>query len=262
MRNICKIISTILSATIISTLSGSVVFASENNTRKNISIDQNYYEFKDVPQEIIDQMKKRSNTDIANTQFATESMTTMATPALSSGMAKVLNGVGLNHSARLLNYSMLSMREEPYIIYGSDTFISDMWTYSTDLKKVVTSFLNEAKSKKSYEYFKTTTMSFNVPANKSQFLVNTGIRKNLDFFGALHSVNIYLGVVKSGLTWDMLVMIQDRYDFKKEEYNGLVDVVNNIAHHEQELGKIRPYDLYIYADRSNLRGLPYSFPTW
>lgn len=107
-------------------------------------------------------MKKRiENGEVAsitNTTTFNESRIT-----LSSGMAKVLSIAGFDHSAYLLDYSMLPLREEPKEIYADSVMASHIWTYSPDFENVVRAFLNEAKSKGSYQYFKTTSMIFQMP---------------------------------------------------------------------------------------------------
>lgn len=106
-------------------------------------------------------------------------------------------------------------------------------------------------------------MNFAMPnASKVEILANTNLKKQTDLFGALHSVKINLGVVKTGVMWDVLILIEDTYDFKEEEYNGLVNVVNNIANYEQERGRVRPYKLFITADKPRLTTLPFGVPLW
>lgn len=255
-----KIISLMLSALFVTSLSGSVVFADEVSINSEVRSEYGEvnYDFKDTPQEVIDEMKK--NLEVSKLGVESYSVNERS---LSSMMAKALDTAGFNHSANLLNYSMLSLREEPYRFTRTSILSSDIWTYSPEFKKVVVSFLNEAKSKKSYSYFKTTTMNFEMPsASKVQILADTGLKKRTDLFGALHTVTINLGIVKNGIQWDMLVMMQDKYDFEEAQYNGLVNVVTNIAYHDQERGNIKPYNILITADKPYLTTPPFNVGAW
>ncbi|WP_349393637.1 hypothetical protein [Clostridium perfringens] len=253
------IISTILSSLFIISLGGNVVLA-DNLTNYNDILaqeNQSQYNFEDTPYEIIDKMKNDLNSDKIKNGLNENSR------ALSSLMASALDSVGFNHSANLLNYSMLALREDPYRFQSTSSISNEIWTYSTDFRTVVTNFLNEARANKSYEYFKSTTMAFKMPnASKAQILSNTGLKKRTDFFGALHNVTIHLGIVKQGVQWDMLVMIEDTYDFKQEQYNGLVNIVNNIAYYDQERGKIKPYKVLITANKPRLIAPPFNVPIW
>lgn len=255
-----KIISLILSALFVTSLRGSIVLADELSINSEVKsqYEQVDYDFKDTPQEVIDEMKK----SLEISKLGGEPYL-LNERSLSSMMATALDTAGFTHSANLLNYSMLSLREEPYRFSSTSILSSDIWTYSTDFKTVVMNFLNEAKSKKSYSYFKTTTMNFAMPnASKAQILADTGLKKRTDLFGALHAVTINLGIVKTGVQWDMLVMIEDIYDFKQEQYNGLVNIVNNIAYYDQERGNIKPYNILITANKPYLVAPPFNVGVW
>lgn len=213
--------------------------------------------FRETPQEIVNKMKN----DLLESKNST--INEEATRALSSLMAIALNKAGFNNSADLLNYSMLPLRDEPREFNSQSNISNDIWLYSPDFERVATNFLWTARANNSYEYFASTTMNFTMPnANKAQILANTQLKKQTDLFGALHAVNIHLGIVKTGLQWDMLILIEDTYDFKSEQYNSLVNIVNDIAHHDQELGNIKPYLFYITADRPYLNRPPFGVPAW
>lgn len=219
-------------------------------------------EFYDTSPEIIELMKKRiENGEVANPTNTTTFNESRIT--LSSGMAKALDAVGFKHSAYFLNYSMQPLREEPKEIYADSLMVSEIWTYSPDFENVVRAFLNEAKSKGVYEYFKTTSMIFQMPTEgKLEILNNDRLKIRTDLFGSLKTVKINLGVVKNKGAWTIDVIIEDRYDFKDEDYGKLVNIVNNIAHFEQELGKVKPYDIYVFAGRANLLRLPFGVTSW
>lgn len=225
---------------------------------ENYTMD-NEYIFSDIPQETINEMKKslEQNTLTFQQLQAPRSITG------TSLMASAFNAAGFNHVAEALDYSMLSLRQEPKIYAPTSSLVNDMWLYSPDFSKAVTEFLFQARAAGSYEYFKSTTMNFTMPnASKASILANTQLKKQTDLFGTLHAVKINLGVVKNGVSWTVLVHINDTFDFKKENYNGLVNLVNNIANYEQELGKVKPYNIMIYGNRSNLVRLPFNVPSW
>lgn len=262
MRRI-KILSAILiGCTILSTANveaSELIVSNNSNITKNVESDIKFFE---TSPEIIELMKKRiENGEVAsitNTTTFNESRIT-----LSSGMAKVLSDAGFDHSAYLLDYSMWPLRKEPKEIYADSVMASHIWTYSPDFENVVRAFLNEAKSKGSYQYFKTTSMIFQMPTEgKLEILGNEKLKIRTDLFGALKKVKINLGVVKNKGAWTIDVIIEDTYDFSNEKYTGFVDLVNNIAYYEQELGKIKPYDIYIYAGRANMLRLPFGVSSW
>lgn len=215
------------------------------------------YTFTELDQESIRKMKEEfySEQPDENLKALLRSM--------SSQMASVLDKAGFNHAAEFLNYSLLPMREEPKV-YGSGSVISgDIWTYSTEFQTVIKQFLNRAKSLGSYEYFATTSMEFAMPsASKIDILTNTSLKKWTDLFGALKKVDVNLGLVKTNGAWDIIVQIQDVYDFANEQYNGLVDLVNNIAYYEQERGKVNPYKIIINASQARLYTLPFGVGNW
>lgn len=228
-----------------------------------IQEEQSNYNFEDTPEEIIDQMKSDLNLSKLNGEFSPSSRLGGVTIDYTSLMAISLYDMGFKNAGDLLNYSMLTLREEPYRFQSTSLLSGDIWTYSTDFRNVVTNFLNEARANKSYQYFKSTNMAFSMPnASKAQILGDTALKKRTDLFGALHGVTIHLGIVKQGIQWDMMVMIEDTYDFKKEQYDGLVSIVNNMAYNEQERGKIKPYKVLITANKPYLVSPPFNVPAW
>lgn len=76
----------------------------------------------------------------------------------------------------------------------------------------------------------------------------------------MHAVTINFGYVKDSST-QLLVLIEDTYDFKREQYDSLTNLVNNMAYYDQLQGKINPYDIEIYADYMH-SGLPYGITPW
>ncbi|MDY6227157.1 MAG: hypothetical protein SPH93_05725 [Clostridium sp.] len=215
------------------------------------------YEFSETPNEIIDMMKNSLGTDESFNKSVNSDSIVIEDRSISSMMADALKVAGFEHSSSLLVHSIIPMREEPKIISSDSSLSNDIWTYSPDFRNVVTNFLYEARNNTKYEYFRTTTMKFNMPENgKWNFI------KEADLFGALHEVKINLGVVKHGIQWDVLVMIQDRYDFADAQYDSLVGVVNNLAKFEQDRNRIVPYDLFITANKGNLITLPFNVPLW
>lgn len=242
---------------------GQAVFAVEYKSSEDTTTKSEYiggYEFHKTPQETIAKMKSNLNSN--KNSMKVNSITGQDVP-ISSLIAKAFDVAGFNNTANLLNYSMLPLRVEPKEFDYTSNFSSDIWTYSPEFRNVVGAFLNGARSKGSYEYFSTTTMNFNMPSeSKAQILSNINLKKRADLFGALHAVTINLGIVKTGFQWDMLVLIEDVYDFKLEQYNSLLNIVNNIAYYDQERGNVRPYNLYIYADRPYLSSPPLGVPAW
>lgn len=230
------------------------------NFEENISNQKNDLIFENTNPEIINTMKSNLELQLKNNQTNTNS--NIETKSWSSLIASGLDIAGFKSSAHLLNYSMKPLRPEPLIIeWGYGTFVSDMWNYSPDFENAVVRFLNNARGKN--EYFSTVNINFTMPnASKPTILANTALKRQTDLFGAFHGVRLNLGVVKDGSKWHVLALVEDRYDFEKAQYNGLVDLVNNIVNHEQELGKVKPYDVMVYADRPNLSTLPYGVRPW
>lgn len=224
----------------------------ENEAYEHVSF--NDYIFVDTPEETINQMKM--NIELSNLKSKTTRL------SLTSLMAKAFDASGFNNVAEALDYSMLEYRPDRKI-YGNDSLlVNDIWSYSPDFRDVMQAFLYEARRANSYEYFKSTSMNFNMPDINLDILNDTQLRKQTDIFGTLHAVNINLGVIKENGKWHILVNVMDTFDFAKEDYNKLVNVVNNIAYYEQELGKVKPYYITIYGDRPNLYKLPFGMPTW
>lgn len=251
-----KILSTLFLSTIFLTPMVHNASAAELSVPEDLNIK---YEFVNTDETTVNKMiynlhkSKKQNRDISLNSL----------PPLSSVVAKSLDVVGFNHSAYLLNYSMLPMRVEPLEIEGNQPLPNDIWQYSPEFKSAVTQFLLSARSANATEYFRTTTLNFEAsPQSAPEVLANTALRKRTDIFGALHSVRLNLGVVKSGLNWHVLVLIEDRYDFVKQDWNGFTSIVNNIANNDQELGNIKPYDIFIYGDRYDLTRLPFGVPIW
>lgn len=182
-------------------------------------------------------------------------------------MATAFDVAGFNNVASFLNYSMLSMREEPRVELSGSSISADIWSYSPDFERVVKQFLLNARATGENDYFSTVNMNFTMPdASKAQILGSTQLKKQTDLFGTLHGVTLNLGISKvhklDGDIWHMQVIVRDRFDFKREDYNGLVNIVNNITYHKQELGKVKPYDIIIYASRSNLLRPPFGVQPW
>lgn len=226
---------------------------------ENVSNQETNLSFEETNPEIIDKMKANLELQLSNGR---PNSSIKNEKSWSSLIASALDAVGFKSAAHLLNYSMKPFRPEPLVIeWGYGTFVNDMWDYSPDFKNAVVSFLNSARGRK--EYFKTTSIKFKKPnASNSAILGSKSLKRQTDLFGAFHEVRLNLGVVKSGSKWHVLALVEDRYDFKPEQYNGLVNLVNNIVHHEQELGKVKPYDVMVYADRPNLLTLPYGVKPW
>ncbi|MFQ9823290.1 MAG: hypothetical protein ACLRXI_08295 [Clostridia bacterium] len=259
-------ISLLICGLILGSQTNAYAYQSQTQVEKNITnIEEqsNEIKFYDTPQETIDKMNKNFEESKKENNYLEENNYFQSRISFSSKMAKVLYEAGFTHSGEMLNYSMLKVREEPLEYYADSLMSVDIWTYSPEFRTVVTSFLQEARSKKSYSYYKTTSMTFKeTGASKIDILNNRALKKRTDLFGSLHRVNINLGVVKNGVKWNILVLIEDKYDFGKEEYEGLVDLVNNIAYYEQELGEIIPYKVQIFADKPNLITLPFNVPIW
>lgn len=260
MKN--KLIS-MLTIAITTTLLSSNVYAINNTVNSQSLIGSNSiineYEFIETRPEIIEEMKNNAK----KYEFEKTAEIPFGSRSLSSKMALAFDVAGFNHVAEALDYSMLKMREEPKLYEYTSSLSNDIWMYSPDFRNVMVNFLNEAKSKNSYEYFKTTSINFNKPnASTSDILFDKNLKKQTDLFGTLHAVTINLGVVKTGLTWQILVIIEDLYDFKKEDYQGMLQLVNNIAYHEQELGLVIPYRIQIFADRPNSKTLPFGVTPW
>lgn len=231
--------------------------------QKGSVVKQSEYDFQDVNPEVVKKMKENFAKEKKEGKLSPK--TQVMSLAYSDITAQALAFAGFNDSAYLLQYSMLTSRVEPLEIEAFDSLPVKMWNYSPEFKNIITSFLYEARSNRSYEYFKETSISFNMPyaADKRDLLTRTDLRSRTDLFGSIHAAKIYLGVVKSGISWDIIVMLEDRYDFLESQHYGLADIVNNMAYYDQVAGKVRPYDLYIYADRVYSGGiLPFGVPTW
>lgn len=192
--------------------------------------------------------------------------------SLSSGMANLLNTAGFKESGYLLDYSMKPLREEPLELYNQNDpaikFTNDFWNNSPQFKNAVIQFLSEANAAHSYQYFKSTTISFDKPsASNVSILANSTLKAQTDLFGSLHLARLNLGVVKEGGigqmgNWHVLVDVEDRYDFEQQAYDTFTGLVNNIAYYDQERGNIRPYDLYIDSSKTFFNSLPYYYPIW
>lgn len=235
------------------------VYATGNVNEQKVSYNSEKYEFHETPAETINKMKTNFKENTLNNNKKDSN----SERALTSLMAKALDTLGFDNTASALDYSMLAMREEPRMYFSDSKMVNDIWSYSPDFRDAVTNFLWEARSKGAYEYFKTTSINFTLPSNKVEILTNTALKRQTDLFGTLHAVKLNLGIVKSGINhWDMLVLIEDRFDFEKEKYDTFVDLANNIAYYEQELGKVKPYDILIYGDRGNLSSPPFGVPAW
>lgn len=228
-----------------------------DKAKKELTV--NNIQFTQTSPEIIEKMKDHSlNTRDINTK-GIDTIVAQSSIAISDVTAKALDLAGFKHSAYFLNYAMLPLREEPLMFGEFDTISQDIWNYSNDFEAAVKGFLFNAHGKN--EYFATTTMSFKMPSNsKAQILVNTTLKKRTDLFGALHAVTINFGYVKDSST-QLLVLIEDTYDFKREQYDSLTNLVNNMAYYDQLQGKINPYDIEIYADYMH-SGLPYGITPW
>lgn len=217
------------------------------------------YEFVETPQEIIDEMKK----NLEGYQAEEKISYLQNKASYTSGMARAFDITGFNHIADALDYSMLPMREEPRIFTRTSFLSQDIWKYSPDFEKVVVEFLMEARLNNSYEYFKTTNMEFQMPSDsEAKILADKALKKQTDIFAVFHGVTINLGVINDGFRWHVLVLIDDTFDFKYEEYKGMLGLVNNIAYYEQELGIVNPYKIMLNADNPNLIGLPFGVLEW
>ncbi|WP_061997110.1 hypothetical protein [Clostridium sp. ATCC 25772] len=216
--------------------------------------DEVKYEFEELDEQTITKMKEDLKAE--NGRRAIEEYSERL--SFSSTMATLLNAAGFPHSAEALDYSMLSIREEPKIYGSGSSLSSDIWSYSIDFESAVRAFLYQARSSGSYEYFAKTSLSFSQPSVD----FSTPTMKRMDLFGTLHSVDAYLGVVKEGGLWYLVIQLEDVYDFKHEQAYSFVNYVNNIVNYEQELGLVKPYKIIVYANKSGLFTLPFGVPNW
>jgi hypothetical protein len=76
-----------------------------------------------------------------------------------------------------------------------------------------------------------------------------------------HWVNLYLGVVHESGKWWVCVLVNDRYNFDKVQYDGFAGILNDVGLYDQTNGYIVPYNIDIYADNGGT-SLPYGVPTW
>lgn len=212
-------------------------------------------DFRKTEPSIIAKMKNHPTQNVSKSLYSSQSY--------SNTTANLLSLAGFTDSAYLLNYSMLPLREEPLELYETSNISKHIWDYSPDFKSKVITIINQARSANSHEYFRTTSLNFNMPTeSKLKILANQTLKRRTDLFGSLHGVTLNIGIVRSGLTWEVLIMIEDRYNFKLEEYNSLTNLVNNLAVYDQISGAIKPYNIIVWGNRNYKLALPFGCITW
>lgn len=87
----------------------------------------------------------------------------------------------------------------------------------------------------------------NIAAGKSNFTIKDSYAyTNGEPYTALNIVNYSITFTKGSNGYKTSYFISDTYDFEWNKYNNiLVDFANNYAHQMQQLGQIRPYEIYI-----------------
>lgn len=235
-----KLLLILLSCSIALNCTSLTASATQNNINENASINSanSEFTFKDVSSEmkllLEEQLESEKSPELSPVQAElVEASENYIQPriAFSSGMAKAFNAAG--------------------------------FYYSPDFRAALVSFLNEARANKATDYFKTTSFAFRMPSeSKASILANTSLKKRTDLFGTLHYVQANFDVSKYNGKYSIAVILEDTYDFAKSNYNSLTNIVNDIAYYEQELGKIKPYKIRIFAGRGNLLTPPFNVPIW
>jgi hypothetical protein len=252
MKKLSSIVLALVMITSIGTVKSVHAQPIEKQTINNSS---SKFNFRETEPSIIAKMKNHQTQNVSKSIYSTQ--------AYSNTTANLLSLAGLTDSAYLLNYSMLPLREEPLELVESSSLSTHIWGYSPDFMASIIGIINQARAAHSYEYYKTTTLAFNMPTeNKATILANQSLKRRADLFGALHLVTLNVGIVKSGLTWQVMVLMEDTYNFAPSQYTGITSIVNNLALYDQINGKIKPYYLMIWGNRNYTASLPFGCSTW